>query len=444
MDVLLTTRNAEEHADIDYHAGIRHAPLADEHVIREKDTGDLIPQFGLMGTYDQNTSKANSKLFLNTNIPFSAFVCGVQGSGKSYTTSCILENCLVPSKNVGILKKPLSALVFSYGQFTGDGTGFNISEAALLGAPSPHFGNAHVKKINVLVCETNLLRIRKYYERLPNVTVSCFKLDPRNLDVDLMLTLMNVDESGSVPLYMASVLQIIRRIATTSVNFDFGVFKQALKSQRFTPDQQNMLDMRLNLLESFLDLNGTYRENMKFKPGEITIMDLSCPFVDVNTACIMFKCGLQRYLQSQTCGKLVVLDEAHKYMLDVPGAKSLNETLQQTIRVQRHTGTRVVISTQEPTLLTDLIPLCSIGVIHRFTSPEWFAAIKKHIRIPEADRDMLMQHIEGLPTGTAIVYSPNSVLGYVDGKIQKGTGVLMKMNVRKRITADGGQSILAV
>lgn len=73
-----------------------------------------------------------------------------------------------------------------------------------------------------------------------------------------------------------------------------------------------MLDIRLNLLESFLDLDGTYSNNMKFHPGEITIMDLSCPFVDVNTACIMFKTGLQRYMQSQTSGKLVVLDEGHK------------------------------------------------------------------------------------------------------------------------------------
>lgn len=109
----------------------------------------------------------------------------MQGSGKSYTTSCILENCLVPSKILGTLKEPLSALVFSYGLFSGDGAGFNISEAAFLGAPAAGLGNDHVKKIDVCVCETNFLRIRKLYERLPNVTVSCFKLDPENLDIGM-------------------------------------------------------------------------------------------------------------------------------------------------------------------------------------------------------------------------------------------------------------------
>ena len=127
-----------------------------------------------------------------------------------------------------------------------------------------------------------------------------------------MLTLMNVDESGRVPLYMAQVLRILRHMATTSVTFDYMVFKQEIIKQKFEPLQRTMLDMRLDLLESFLDLSGTYKDDMLFNPGEITIMDMSCPFVDVNTACIMFKCGLQRYLQSKASGKLVVLDEAHK------------------------------------------------------------------------------------------------------------------------------------
>jgi hypothetical protein len=144
-------------------------------------------------------------------------------------------------------------------------------------------------------------------------------------------------------------------------------------------------------------------------------------------------------------------------MIDVPGAKALNETLLQTIRLQRHFGARVVISTQEPTLLTDLIALCSITVIHRFSSPEWFAAIKRHIPIDVKDRDDLMRMIEGLKTGTALVYAPNAVLGWKDsagegskdkniGKnaLVKGVGRMLTVSMRKRITSDGGQSVLAV
>lgn len=180
------------------------------------------------------------------------------------------------------------------------------------------------------MCATNYLRLSKLYDRLPNVKVTCFKLDPKTLDIgallktwvaqlnlantclDLMLTLMNVDESGRIPLYMAQIQNILRHMATHNENFDYHVFKQYVRSQRFDATQRSMLDLRLGILESFLDLDGTSRDTMPFKAGEITIMDMSCPFIDANTACIMFKCGLQRYLSSDTAGKLVVLDEAHK------------------------------------------------------------------------------------------------------------------------------------
>jgi hypothetical protein len=132
-------------------------------------------------------------------------------------------------------------------------------------------------------------------------------------------------------------------------------------------------------------------------------------------------------------------------MLNVPGAKSLNEDLMRIIRLQRHYGARVVISTQEPVLLTELIALCSIAVVHRFSSPEWFNALKKHIPILGANNDNLLQEIESLRTGTALVYSSTAVLGKnEDGDLLRGTSRLLKVSIRKRVTADGGQSVLCV
>ena len=80
-------------------------------------------------------------------------------------------------------------------------------------------------------------------------------------------------------------------------------------------------------------------------------------------------------------------------MLDSPGSKFLTDSLDNIIRLQRHWGTRVIISTQEPTVSTALIALCSVTVIHRFTSPTWYVALKKHIGPMEND-NTLMQQIE--------------------------------------------------
>jgi hypothetical protein len=75
------------------------------------------------------------KLYVNSNAPFSALVCGVQvrslfliiflswitahsrmyariqGSGKSHSTSVLLESCLIRDKRIGTLPAPLSGLV---------------------------------------------------------------------------------------------------------------------------------------------------------------------------------------------------------------------------------------------------------------------------------------------------------------------------------------------
>jgi hypothetical protein len=222
----------------------------------------------------------------------------------------------------------------------------------------------HLQYFTVLDCLVELCA-----NDLP-VSVSKFKLKPHNIDIDIMLTLMNVNESGDTQLYIAAVTQILRQMATEGGSFNYFSFKTRLRGCKFNPVQVNMLQMRLALLESFLDLTDSCPE-ARFRDGEVTIMDLSDPFVDANTTCILSRIGLQRYLQSKAAGKMIVLDEAHRYMLPTPGAKAMNETLVTTTRLERHYGARVVISTQEPTLMTDLIALCSVTVIHRFSSPLW-------------------------------------------------------------------------
>ncbi|KAF2626679.1 hypothetical protein BU25DRAFT_394777 [Macroventuria anomochaeta] len=424
---------------------IRHAPLLTSGVLSEH-YKDLVPQYGLLGSLEDERSDASaSQLFLNTNVPFSAFICGVQGSGKSHTTSCILENAVLASPNIGYFESAVSTLVFSYGEWSSGGAGFNISEATFLGASHPDFPGHHVRQVTVLYSPSNAA-IKRLYERLPNVKMLPFRLKAQTLDIGALHTLMAVDDKSTMPLYMVTVEEILRRIAFESEDgsLDYLEFKRRLSKEKFDPVQTNMLKMRLNLLESFLDLNGT-APKPEFKPGEVTIIDLSDPFLTPSTACILFKLGLEQFLQSRSPGKMVVLDEAHKYMLDTPGSKILKNYLTRVIRLQRHQGARVVISTQEPTIATELIALCSVTVIHRFTSPTWYSALRKQINAIGDDK-AIMQQIESLETGEALVYSPNAVLGKNDddGSLIKAVGRLMKVNIRDRVTLDGGASIMAV
>jgi hypothetical protein len=204
-------------------AWIQHAPLIDSSII-SSDTERLLPQYGLLGSHSEG--RDSSKLLLNTNIPFSMFLCGVQGSGKSHTTSYVLEDSLVPSRYLGKLRNPLSALVFSYAPFSGDGVGFAVSEATFLASPDPTLpGGAHVKKTHVLVSPSNYVRIEKLYLRLPSVMGTPFKLNPWDFDIDTMLTLINACESDETSIYMAQVTQILREISKAGGPFNYKAFK---------------------------------------------------------------------------------------------------------------------------------------------------------------------------------------------------------------------------
>ncbi|KAJ5640043.1 uncharacterized protein N7484_007905 [Penicillium longicatenatum] len=128
--------------------------------------------------------------------------------------------------------------------------------------------------------------------------------------------------------------------------------------------------------------------------------------------------------QDADIGRVVTLDEAHKYMKDSVEAQSFTETLLSTVRLQRHLGARVFVSTQEPTISSDLLSLCSITIVHRLSSPAWLHALQGHIAAAafgahpkndsSADHDVTSKYalfhiIVRLHVGEALLFCPNAV-----------------------------------
>ena len=184
----------------------------------------MLPQYGLLAqrlcTYGNSESEAQSsapigeqssaneqinaqskdeRLFLNVNTPWSAFICGSQGSGKSHTLSCMLEAALIPSR-LGNLPKPLAGIVFHYDKFSSF-TSSQFCEAAYLCSSSI--------PVRVIVSQSNLPRMEKLYSNLPGIRekskleVLPFVLKESQLNVERMMKLMAVAEKdGPMPLYM--------------------------------------------------------------------------------------------------------------------------------------------------------------------------------------------------------------------------------------------------
>ncbi|PVH72139.1 hypothetical protein DL98DRAFT_611852 [Cadophora sp. DSE1049] len=434
---------------------------------------DILDYIATSGT-DTASLPANldPRIYFNISAPSSAFICGSQGSGKSHTLSCLLENCLLKS-SVSKLDNPLSGLVFHYDSFISDIQGTPCEAAHLSSNPNI--------KVRILCSPSNAQTIKRTYSGL-NVEIEPLMINQHDLNTKRMLDLMAVNtEDGRMPLYLHEITRILREMRVlqqdSNGSFNYAEFKQKVEDSPMTPAQQAPLTQRLDTLESFMPKSqtGAIKNKTKklgraggndwsVKAGMLTIVDLSCPCVTSEGACALFNMCLSLFLEQKTkIGRVVALDEAHKYMNAGSEASTLTNTLLSSIRLQRHLGTRVFISTQEPSISPKLLDLCSITIVHRFTSPDWLRCLRSHLAALDNDEGLttnpklklnnVFNQIVKLKVGQALLFAPSAIVnvkktegesGIETHEIQRlGIGHL-RVKIRDRVTADGGRSVLAL
>ncbi|PHH53299.1 hypothetical protein CFIMG_002051RA [Ceratocystis fimbriata CBS 114723] len=484
--------------------------LLNSHKGKSGPEGKALPQYGLLGC-DISTEREPeepARLFYNVAAPSSVFICGSQGSGKSHTLATLLENCLVQSA-ANVLTRPLAGLVFHYDLLASDSGGLPC-EAAYLSS------NENVK-VRVLCPPTNTTVIKKIYASLPKVSVQELRFSQDNLNTKRMLNLMVASSGGRMPLYLHTVMRILRELRISQQQrggaFNYQEFKNAIKAQPFTKEQSAPLQQRLETLESFMVKQDTRKPYMTRRyetanstfhsvkdqgaidwtsvGGQLTIIDLSCPCVTAEQACSLFDICLSLFLEQNTdLGRVIALDESHKYMNETDESKVFTESLLSAIRLQRHNGSRIIISTQEPTVSPNLLDLCSITIVHRFTSPVWFQVLRRHLAgafetgsyhesgasdsdLPTSEESQqvlsaskryqappspeFFSNIVQLRTGEAFLFAPSGMVNATARGQSETPAVatqadwqpvflghgIMKVRIRNRITVDGGKSIIA-
>lgn len=367
------------------------APLFSTEVARSvcaSASENVFPQYGLLAKSEQihdheartdllqndrpvppAADHLDKRIFLNVNAPFSAFICGSQGSGKSHTLTCMLEASLKESQ-LGKLPRPLTGLLFHWDRL------IEPCEAAYLCSSGI--------EVTVLVSPFYYEKMKEKYENLPKLdsdsprpVVRPLLLRQRHLDVRRMMNLMAVNsQSERPPLYIEvsncssqylwpststvhksvlissqlvrKTLQDVGRHRDSFPNQFYTKFKDELP--KFNSEQSSGLNQRLSLLERFLDglldgvgyihgaepmprfgstlteahaleawKNKQRKKRMRepdiwsFKPGTLTIVDLSDPLSDEYAACTLFDICLGLFMENQsTGGTILALDEAHK------------------------------------------------------------------------------------------------------------------------------------
>jgi hypothetical protein len=123
-------------------------------------------QYGLLaGDLSGNTDQGSDpRIFWNIAAPSSFFICGSQGSGKSHSLSCLLENALAPCK-ANVLPRPLTGIVFHYDTFISD-SGGSPCEVAWLSS------NKNIK-VRVLCPPTNIRTMQVSREQPQRQASAC-------------------------------------------------------------------------------------------------------------------------------------------------------------------------------------------------------------------------------------------------------------------------------
>ena len=278
---------------------------------REMPSSEYVPD-GLDDKLPEAYKISPMPMILNTDTPWSAFICGSQGSGKSHTLACMLENCLTQDTEIGKLSHPLAGIVLHF-----DKGSPLACEAAKLCSESI--------KVKVLVSPVHIKAFKKLYKEIPgardNLEVLPLKFLPKHLSAGRMKNLMAFEEGDKMPLYMATVTRELQKRAKQAdfnglKNFDYRDFRDAIMRQLADHHQKNMLDQRFQNLDWFL--TDGKNDVFEHEPGTLTIVDLTSSFIDAAEACQLFDICLAVFMESGTSpsghplSRVVALDEAHK------------------------------------------------------------------------------------------------------------------------------------
>lgn len=406
-------------------------------------TSQKFSEASFLGTRDDGVG-----VYLNTHEPFCIAAVGVQGSGKSHSLGVILENCLIPlprpvGREIIRLQRPMTALVLHYDQNVTsicEATGLICPSSSLSGLTSEPIAVPQSKMI-VLVSPSYYAQRKKFYGDYCIVKPLLFQWS--KLSADHIKKLMGINESDS-QLYIASLLNLLRSYQRSAVIPEFHGFLEQVKSLCKVPGQSAPLQQRIALLESFVaesKSNASYMAMNETRggdlstclgPGVVVVADLTDPLLSSAEANGIFQVLTEQFRTvhlPDRCGKILALDEAHKFM---DGVKSdgLSNAIINAARLMRHDGLRLVVSTQSPKALApELLELVTVALLHRFHSRDWFTYLSSKIPLKDENFDELIN----LPPGAAITFAARHLLD--DDK-----GNIMHLTVRQRITEDRGAS----
>jgi hypothetical protein len=386
----------------------------------------MTPQFGMLGR-SGSQSVAIDLTGCNTISLF-----GVQGFGKSYTLGVIAEMASAANPRINVLPSPLATVIFHFHKsdayapeyVTAVHPNQKTSEIERLLA---EYG-AKPKGLEDVVLLTPEAKVEDRRQEYPGVVVEPIKFSSSELGAESWKFLLGA--YGNEALYIRQLIAIMRRHRDA---LTLEVFRREIEDADLSKAARRLAEDRLALAEPYID--DDKRLGQLLHPGRTVIVDLRDEWIEKDEALGLFVVMMQIFAASRYDGKefnkLVVFDEAHKYISE----SSLIAQVVETIREMRHQATSVIIASQDPlSVPRAIIELTSVMILHRMTSPQWL----KHLRSAIVSLNEVQDSaVTSLQPGEALVWSQRSTDNRFALRPQKIT-------VRPRFTQHGGGTKTAV
>ncbi|HEV2635264.1 MAG TPA: hypothetical protein VGX23_08965 [Actinocrinis sp.] len=384
------------------------------------------PQYGILG----QVGGRHVALDLNETHTISLF--GVQGGGKSYTMGTIIEAASLSGSPINHLPNPLATIVFHYSPTLDYAPEFTSmiaanSDPGQVRALREEYGAAPVGLADMVMLVPHDQLAERQHE-YPDIRVYPLKFGSSELRAEHWRFLMGA--IGNQSTYIRQVPRIIRAHRS---NLRLDVIRQAVETSALPDSLKQLAQQRLDLAADYID--DSVRLGDLVRPGRVIIVDLRDDFIEKDEALGLFVVLMQLFAEANTgaehFNKLVVFDEAHKY-IDSP---DLVAGLVESVREMRHKGMSILVASQDPpSVPIALIELSNHIILHKFTSPVWL----KHLQRANASlAELTPAKMASLVPGEAYIWSNKAT----DTAF---TSRAIKVKLRPRATRHGGTTKTAI
>ena len=387
---------------------------------------DKTPQYGILGEI------ASKKVALDLNQTHTISLFGVQGSGKSYTLGSIVEMASLSIPNINVLPAPLATVIFHYSP-----TQDYKPEFTSMIAPNTDSGQAaHLREqygaspqaLQDMILLVPAAKLEERKREYPDIEVQPITFAASELKAIHWKFLMGA--IGSQSMYIREINLMMKQLRD---KLTLEGLQQEVANSTMAERLKKLAQDRLRFAAEYID--DSRKVSDLIRPGRLIIVDVRDEFIEKDEALGLFVVLLQIFseatYQGHTFNKLVVFDEAHKYIENGDLVAGLIEV----VREMRHKGTSIMVASQDPpSVPISLIELSSHIILHRCNSPAWL----KHIQKANTSLNSLTpERMSRLGAGEAYIWSAKAT----DDGFTKNA---VKIKLRPRITRHGGDTKVAV